>query len=169
MPRPYSHGYDVSANGNWSLDLTLTSPTIAWAAGAMVSTLSDVTTFMRGLMGGRLTTLSLLRQMKTPTPGSLSGSPYKLGPQFGSYGYGLIHYTWAAACGVWGNTGDFNGYNTVAMASENGRRGAALSLTSDTLTSAGQLASIDVERLLACRMRFARIRLITPAPPTPRP
>ena len=157
MPRPYGHGYDVSANGSSPLDVTAISPTIAWGAGAMVSTPGDLVTFMRALQGGRLTTQSLLRQMREPTPGSLTGSPSSLGPQFGSYGLGLIHYTWAAACGAWGHTGDFPGYLTVAMASANGRRGAAVNITSDTITSAGQLGLILVERRLACRMRFGRI------------
>jgi D-alanyl-D-alanine carboxypeptidase len=157
MPRPYAHGYDVSANGIWPLDVTAISPTIAWGAGAMVSTPGDLVTFMRALLRGRLTTQSLLRQMKQPTPDSLTGSPYSLGPGLGSYGFGLIHYTWAAACGAWGHTGDFPGYVTVAMASPNGRRGAAVNVTSDTITTAGQLAGIVVERRLACRMRFGRI------------
>lgn len=158
MPSPYSHGYDVSANGYWPLDLTETSPTIAWGAGAMVSTLGNLASFMQAVMSARLFPARLLKQMQAPTPLSLSGSPDSLGPQFGSYGYGLIHYTWAAACGVYGNTGDFPGYNTVAMAAAGGTRGAALSITSDTLTSAGQLGSIEVERLVGCRMRFGRIR-----------
>jgi D-alanyl-D-alanine carboxypeptidase len=119
----------------------------------MVSTTGDLATFMQGLLGARLTTQSLLRQMKTATPGSLNPATV----QFGSYGFGLFHYTWATACGVYGNTGDFPGYSTVAMATDEGSRGAALSITSDTLTSAGQLAYIDAERLLACRMRFGRI------------
>jgi D-alanyl-D-alanine carboxypeptidase len=157
MPRPFGHGYDVSANGSSPLDVTAISPTIAWGAGAMVSTPGDLVTFMRALQGGRLTTQPLLRQMREPTPGSLTGSPSSLGPQYGSYGLGLIHYTWAAACGVWGHSGDFPGYLTVAMASADGRRGAAVAITSDTLTSAGQLGMIVVERRMACRMRFGRI------------
>jgi D-alanyl-D-alanine carboxypeptidase len=68
MPRPYSHGYDVSANGSWPRDLTATTPTIAWGAGAMVSTLGNLTTFMQSVMGARLVTKSLLRQMQAPTP-----------------------------------------------------------------------------------------------------
>lgn len=157
VPRPYSHGYDVAANGSWPLDLTKTTPTIAWGAGAMVSTLGNLTTFMQALMGARLFTRPLLRQMQAPTPLSLTGSQHSLGPQFGSYGFGLIHFTWAAACGVYGNTGDFPGYGTVAMATAGGARGAALSITSDTLTSAGQLGYIKVERLVGCRMRFGSI------------
>jgi hypothetical protein len=112
---------------------------------------------MQAVISAHIVTPRLLRAMQSPTPQSLSGSKYSLGPQYGSYGYGLIHYTWAAACGVYGHTGDFPGYATVAMATAGGVRGAALSITSDTLTSAGQLRYINLERLLACRMRFGRI------------
>ncbi len=157
MPAPFSHGYDVSANGNWPLDLTFTTPTIAWGAGAMVSTVGNLATFMRAVLGGRLITRSLLAQMKQPTPNSLSGGKYSLGAEFGSYGYGLIHYTWGSACGVYGNTGDFPGYNTVALATANGSRGAALSITSDTLQTGPTIGFIEVEHLLACRMRFGHI------------
>jgi D-alanyl-D-alanine carboxypeptidase len=114
MPRPYSHGYEILDPGTWPLDVTATSPTIAWAAGGIVSTDEDLTTFMRALVGGPLLRPTLLRQMKMAAAGSLAGLA-RLGI-LGTYGYGLIHYTWAGGCGVWGHRSDFAGYHTLAVA-----------------------------------------------------
>jgi D-alanyl-D-alanine carboxypeptidase len=159
MPRPYNHGYDILANGSWPSDLTATSPTIAWESGAMVSNVSDLATFMRGLMGGRLTTRRLLRQMKIPAPGSLPGGKYALSPErYGSYGLGLTHYTWASGCGVWGHSGEFPGYFTVAFATGDGRRGAAMNFTASTLPAPAAIAALNLQHLLGCRMRFGHIR-----------
>jgi D-alanyl-D-alanine carboxypeptidase len=157
IPRPFSRGYNVLAGGAWPRDVTATSPTIAWSAGAIVSTPADLQTFMRALLRGRLVSRSLLGEMKRPTPGSLDGPYAVLGGGVGTYGLGLIHYTWSKACGVWGHTGDFPGYHSLAVSSGNGRRGAAMYVTSDGLAPPGALAALQAERLLACRMRFGRI------------
>jgi D-alanyl-D-alanine carboxypeptidase len=157
MPRPVGHGYDVLAQGNWPTDVTATSPTIAGSAGAIVSTPGDLQTFMRALLRGRLVSRSLLREMKRPTPGSLDGAYALEGGGVGTYGLGLIHYTWSKACGVWGHTGAFPGYRTIAVSNRNGRRGAAMYITSEGLAPPGALAGLEAERLLACRMRFGRI------------
>jgi D-alanyl-D-alanine carboxypeptidase len=158
MPRPFSRGYDVLAGGTWPPDVTTaTSPTIAWSAGAIVSTPGDLQIFMRALLRGRLVSRSLLGEMKRPAPGSLDG-PYALeGGGVGTYGLGLIHYTWSKACGLWGHTGAFPGYRTIAVSNRNGRRGAAMYITSEGLAPPGAVAGLEAERLLACRMRFGRI------------
>lgn len=152
MPRPYSHGYDVVSAGSWPSDVTATSPTIAWSSGAIVSTVGDLETFMRALLGGRLVSRSLLREMKRPTPGSLAALQ---GQDASTYGLGLQHFTWSSGCEVWGHTGAFPGYHTVAMASGNGRRGAAMYVTSEGLAPPAASAALETQRLLACRMRFA--------------
>ena len=75
MPRPFSHGYDVLAAGSFPEDITATSPTIAGAAGAAVSTPDDLETFIRAYLSGRLVPARLVREMKIATPGSLDGAP----------------------------------------------------------------------------------------------
>lgn len=157
MPRPFARGYEVLAQGTWPPDVTATSPTIAGSAGAIVSTPGDLQTFMRALLRGRLVSRPLLREMKRPSPGSLNG-PYALeGGGVGTYGLGLIHYTWSKACGVWGHTGAFPGYRTLAVSSRNGRRGAAMYISAEGLAPPGAIAGLEAERLLSCRMRFGRI------------
>jgi D-alanyl-D-alanine carboxypeptidase len=157
MPRPFSRGYDVLAGGSLPPDVTAFSPTVAGSAGAIVSTPGDLQTFMRALLRGRLVSRSLLREMKLPTPGSLDGAFALEGGGVGTYGLGLIHYTWSKACGVWGHTGAFPGYRTIAVSNRNGRRGAAMYITSEGLAPPGAIAGLEAERLLGCRMRFGRI------------
>ena len=157
MPRPIGRGYNVLGRGTWPPDVTATSPTIAGAAGAMVSTPGDLQTFMRALLRGRLVSRPLLREMKRPTPGSLDGDFALEGGGVGTYGLGLIHYTWSKACGVWGHTGAYPGYRTIAVSNRNGRRGAAMYITADDLAPPGAIAGLEAERLVSCRMRFGRI------------
>ena len=75
MPKPFSHGYDVLAAGSWPDDITATSPTIAGAAGGLVSTPDDIEKFIRAYLSGRLVPARLVREMKIATPGSLNGAP----------------------------------------------------------------------------------------------
>jgi D-alanyl-D-alanine carboxypeptidase len=157
MPRPYSHGYDVLAGLTWPVDLTGQSPTIAWSSGAVVSTPGDLDKFFRALMSGRVLPPRLLREMKRATPGSQNGPHPFYGGGTGAYGLGLVHYTWSSACGVWGHTGDFPGYHTLALVSGDGKRAAAIYVNSDELAAPGALATLKAQRLLACRMRFARV------------
>jgi D-alanyl-D-alanine carboxypeptidase len=157
IPKPFTHGYDVLSAGSWPADVTRTSPTVAWSAGAIVSRPGDIERFERALLGGRLLPSGLLSQMKAATPGSLRGAPpyYPLGS--GTYGLGLIHYTWSRACGTWGHTGDFQGYHSIGVATGNGRRGAAMYVNAQALDPPGAIADLEAERLVACRMRFGRI------------
>jgi len=157
MPRPYSHGYDVLAGLTWPVDLTGQSPTIAWSSGAVVSTAGDLGKFLRALMSGRVLPPSLLREMKRATLSSLNGPHPFYGGGTGTYGLGLVHYTWSSACGVWGHTGDFPGYHTLAIVSGDGKRAAAIYVNSDELAAPGALATLQAQRLLACRMRFGRV------------
>jgi D-alanyl-D-alanine carboxypeptidase len=157
IPKPFTHGYDVLGAGSWPPDVTRTSPTVAWGAGAIVSRPGDIQAFERALLGGRLLPPDLLSQMKAPTPGSLRGAPPSQPLGLGTYGLGLFHYTWSHACGAWGHGGDFQGYHSLAVANGNGRRAAAIYVNAQTLDAVGALADREAERLVACRMRFGRI------------
>ena len=60
-------------------DLSVLSPTAAWAAGAIVSTADDVARFYRALLQGRLLRADLLREMETTVPMGLAVERYGLG------------------------------------------------------------------------------------------
>jgi hypothetical protein len=95
--------------------------------------------------------------MKAATPGSARGYPPSQPLGVGTYGLGLFHFTWSHACGTWAHGGDFQGYHSLALATGNGRRAAALYVSSQTLDTVAALADRKAERLVACRMRFGRI------------
>jgi D-alanyl-D-alanine carboxypeptidase len=160
VPNPHSHGYDVLSAGSLPRDVTRTSPTIAGSAGAMISTPHDLQKFMRALVGGRLLPPRLTREMRIPTAGSLHGTPPSQpleGGGVATYGLGLEHFTWSHACGVYGHSGDFPGFHALAVSTPNGRRGAAFYVNADALEPPGVIASLEAQRLVACRARFGHI------------
>jgi D-alanyl-D-alanine carboxypeptidase len=86
------------------------SPTVAWAAAAIVSTADDIAHFYRALLSGRLLSPPLLRQMETTVRW---GHP-------GGYGLGLMDPQ--LSCGaVWGHLGEFPGYTVFAFSSRDGK------------------------------------------------
>ncbi|SDH11574.1 D-alanyl-D-alanine carboxypeptidase [Sinosporangium album] len=52
IPGPNAHGYVKTKNG--AVDVTRLNPSIASAGGAMISSTSDLTTYMSALLNGRL-------------------------------------------------------------------------------------------------------------------
>jgi D-alanyl-D-alanine carboxypeptidase len=103
----HAHGYFLRP----LQDVTTGSPSVQWAAGALVSDVDDLARFYRALLDGRLLRPDLLREMETfvtPVPGF-------------SYGLGLMRLR--GPCGaVFGHTGGSPGYVANAFTSENGRR-----------------------------------------------
>jgi hypothetical protein len=61
------------------LDLTVYNPSLAWAAGALVSNLTDLQRFFRVLLGGRLLPPRLLAEMTTSVDTGVPGFGYGLG------------------------------------------------------------------------------------------
>ncbi|NUO60294.1 MAG: beta-lactamase family protein [Hamadaea sp.] len=76
LPAPAMHGY-APGPGADPVDITQWNPSAAWAAGALVSTLSDLARFYRALLGGALLPRPQLRQMLTTT--DVDGLAYGLG------------------------------------------------------------------------------------------
>jgi D-alanyl-D-alanine carboxypeptidase len=92
-------------------DVTLVSPSIVGAAGALVSNADDLSRFLRSLLGGRLLPPGLIEAMETTVNASAEFS----------YGLGLQRLP--ARCGaLWGHTGGMPGYSTSALASKDGKR-----------------------------------------------
>ena len=107
----------LSLNWRSLLDTSPASPSLAWAAGGIVSTADDVTSFYAALLGGRLLPPPLLAAMKTPT----------LGVQ---YGLGLLQAD--TPCGrAYGHEGDLLGYRSFVYARTDGTRVALVMVNSD--------------------------------------
>jgi D-alanyl-D-alanine carboxypeptidase len=119
----YAHGYFGGQ------DVSVFSPSGAWAAGAIVSTASDVARFYRALLGGRLLPAEQLRAMTTTVP---------IVPGAG-YGLGIVRTR--TRCGTaWMHGGDFPGYQASAQTSADGRRQAVVMVNTDTLGARAQRA-----------------------------
>ncbi|WP_433204477.1 serine hydrolase domain-containing protein [Nocardia sp. CA-107356] len=100
------HGY------TWQRDISVASPQIYGAAGAMVSTLDDFATFARALYSGRLLPPVQQAELTTtvPIPDTDSG-----------YGLGVLHTQ--TPCGpAWAYLSRVLGYNNRIIASEDGSR-----------------------------------------------
>jgi D-alanyl-D-alanine carboxypeptidase len=89
----------------------------------MVSTATDLERFYTALNSGRLVRPGLLRAMRTTVP---SGE---------GQGYGLGLAAQKMPCGtMWGNGGDFLGYNASAWGTADGRRTLVLFVNLDELS-----------------------------------
>jgi D-alanyl-D-alanine carboxypeptidase len=122
----HAHGYrQPTAPGASYLDVTPFSPTLAWTAGAIISTADDLRRFYGALLHGRLLRPAELEQMLTTVP---------VQPGFG---YGLGIYTQQTPCGtVWGHDGGIPGYLNVAFNDRSGRRSAEVMLPTEPSTDA---------------------------------
>ena len=102
----HPQGYHLSAEGKLE-DITEMDPAWAWAAGAMVSTPSELNTFFQAVFDGRLLTQASIDEMKN---GAVDASSY-LGPGK-VYGLGLIGTPLSCGGTSWGHGGTIPGYQT---------------------------------------------------------
>jgi D-alanyl-D-alanine carboxypeptidase len=135
------HGYFPPSTMGSYVDTTTWNPTAAGAAGAMVSTASDLARFYRGLLSGHLLAPAQLREMKTTV---------YVAERNGGYGLGLYYLN--TPCGtVWGHSGSFPGYNSVAYQDRSGRRSAVLFMATEPDQTTGPLFNKAVDEAV-CQM-----------------
>ncbi|NLU81392.1 beta-lactamase family protein [Rhodococcus sp. HNM0569] len=92
------------------VDVTEQNETLDWAAGEMISTSTDLTTFLDALLGGRLLTAPTLAEMRTTVP---------MGMGF-HYGLGLERFDLPCGGQLWGHGGQLLGYVTYAYHRDDG-------------------------------------------------
>ena len=102
----HPQGYHLSAEGKLA-DITEMDPGWGWAAGAMVSTPSELNTFFQAALDGRLLSQASIDEMKN---GAVDASSY-LGPGT-VYGLGLIGRSLSCGGTAWGHGGTIHGYQT---------------------------------------------------------
>ncbi|WP_406114669.1 serine hydrolase domain-containing protein [Kitasatospora purpeofusca] len=114
LREPHPHGYLRTAPDAPLVDYTAMDASMAWAAGAVVSTNTDLNTFYGALLGGRLLPAAQLAQMRTTVPAELLGDGVR---------YGLGLQSRPLTCGglVWGHGGTSPGYRTRGGVTEDGR------------------------------------------------
>lgn len=92
-----------------------TEQTVSWAqsAGAMISSASDLSTFMSSLLGGKLLRPGTLDAMLTVTPTDATNTRF--------YGLGLRRYDLSCGAQVYGHTGTVQGFYTYAFTTRDGK------------------------------------------------
>jgi D-alanyl-D-alanine carboxypeptidase len=144
----HAHGYFKV--GKRLVDVTAVHPSYAWAAGAVVSTTSDLARFYRALLAGRVLRGDLLPEMEATVP---------MGPPNESYGLGLWRthslgfgggFHLPCADTVWGHDGDIAGYLTYAFSSQDGRRQVVMSINDDKLSRKAERAITKVISTAYC-------------------
>jgi D-alanyl-D-alanine carboxypeptidase len=92
-----------------NLDVTGAEPSMAGAAGALISTGEDMTKFVRALADGQVVPPAQLAEMRKFTAVS------------GTYGLGLVRLSLSCGGVAWGHNGLLSGYHSWAMATDDGR------------------------------------------------
>ncbi|MFJ6384916.1 serine hydrolase domain-containing protein [Kitasatospora sp. NPDC092039] len=117
----HPHGYYRSSPDAPAIDYTETDSSAAWAAGAVVSTNTDLNAFYTALLGGRLLPAPQLAEMRTTVPAELLGPGVR---------YGLGLQSRPLSCGglSWGHGGTTAGYRSRNGATDDGRA-AAITVT----------------------------------------
>jgi D-alanyl-D-alanine carboxypeptidase len=137
FPHPAQHGYEQLYPAPAPLtDVTSYNYTRYFGAGDIVSTAADVNRFFEALLGGRLLTPDLLRQMETTVPAVQDGVYTGL-----DYGLGLMRIDLSPVCGagapvMWGHEGDVFGYNTWSLHDVTGTRNITTSANEDVTAPA---------------------------------
>ena len=98
----HPRGYHLNGEGKLE-DITEMDPTWGWAAGAMVSTPSELNTFFQAVFDGRLLTQSSIDEMKKGVDTDKAGVVY---------GLGLIGRSLSCGGTAWGHGGSIHGYQT---------------------------------------------------------
>ncbi|MFD9903103.1 serine hydrolase domain-containing protein [Streptomyces sp. NPDC059063] len=99
-------------------DVTEFSPTVAFSAGELISTVSDVNTFMSTLLGGRLLPPAQQRALLDAVP--VDGDKGHGGPE-DLYGLGIRHFKLKQGCWAWGHGGMIPGSASRTAATADGR------------------------------------------------
>lgn len=133
---PHAHGY-TKGLGNRRYDISVVSPSLFGAAGAIVSTASDLARFHRARVRGRLLQPDLLVAMHTTVP---------VTPQQ-QYGLGVIRTRFRCAT-FWGHGGETFGYQSFTDTSSDGKRQVVIMINADE-TARTPRADNAIERLRA--------------------
>nr|WP_238783046.1 serine hydrolase domain-containing protein [Streptomyces monomycini] len=143
IDEPHPKGYHRdTADSPWR-DVTELDPSWGWAAGAVISTNSDLNRFYTALLNGKLLPPAQLAQMRTTVSAEAAGPGNR-------YGLGLFMRPLPCGGVYWGHGGTIPGYFTFGGVTENGRAVniALTALPADD--AAGQHAQTAVESTL-CR------------------
>ncbi|MFF6777586.1 serine hydrolase domain-containing protein [Streptomyces sp. NPDC012637] len=126
MPEPHSVAYSKlgAETDGPTYDVTDLNPSIASAAGEMISDSNDLQTFYRALLKGRLLPKAEMRELTTTLPVSA---------QYPDYRYGLGISWQKLSCGkeIWGHGGGIHGSVSEGYATRDGEHSLAGNFNAD--------------------------------------
>ncbi|WP_370412817.1 serine hydrolase domain-containing protein [Streptomyces fradiae] len=126
MPQPHSPAYSkLTLDGTGPVhDVSDLNPSLAGAAGEMISDANDLQTFYRALLKGRLLPKAEMKEMTDTVATPLDG---------GSTRYGLALTQTKLSCGkeVWGHSGGIHGSTSHAVVTRDGAHSLAANLNAD--------------------------------------
>ncbi|MFG2139416.1 serine hydrolase domain-containing protein [Streptomyces sp. NPDC048650] len=128
LPKP--HGRAYAQIGGRRVDATSLDPSLAGAAGEMVSTLGDLNRFFSALLSGEFLAPRQMAQLRDEKATD------------GAYGLGL--YATELPCGVtvWGHSGDINGSYVETAGTADGRHLLSYRVNTDALAEPADGAAL---------------------------
>jgi D-alanyl-D-alanine carboxypeptidase len=123
-------------------DVTEFSPTVAFSAGQMISTVGDVNIFLSKLLGGELLPAAQQRELLDAVP--VDGDKGHGGPQ-DVYGLGIRQFKLKEGCWVWGHGGMIPGSGTRTVASADGRHVLTMNRNGDWGEQKLEDAAVEAE------------------------
>ncbi|GAB2982908.1 serine hydrolase domain-containing protein [Saccharothrix stipae] len=131
IPGPHAHGY-IRAGGQ-VVDITEFSPSVAYAAGEMISTTADLDRFVDALLDGRLLRPAQQAELTSALPIT------------GGYGLGIKEDELPCGGTVWGHSGGIPGYASLMISTPDTK--TRLTVSVSTAPDPGAIAGY--EELLA--------------------
>ncbi|MFB7553009.1 serine hydrolase domain-containing protein [Streptomyces sp. NPDC056154] len=126
MPEPNSRAYSKLSRetGGTTYDVTELNPSIAGAAGEIVSDANDLQTFYRALLKGQLLPAVEMKEMTDTV---------QISPDLPGVGYGLGLMRQKLSCGkdVWGHGGGIHGSHSEAQVTRDGEHSLAANFNAD--------------------------------------
>ncbi|MFJ1700224.1 serine hydrolase domain-containing protein [Streptomyces sp. NPDC088252] len=142
LHEPHPKGYEREEADGPLIDYTTMDMSMGWAAGALVSTNSDLNRFYTALLDGRLLPPAQLAQMRTTVPAEARGPGVR-------YGLGLTSTPLSCGGVYWGHGGTALGYRTRGGVTEDGRA-VGIAVTTAPTGAASQRVEAAVDTAL-CR------------------
>ncbi|TKH21132.1 beta-lactamase family protein [Bacillus wiedmannii] len=128
IPKKNARGY--LNTGDKLVDITLFNPSFANASGEMISTGEDMTTFFRALLGGKLLTPEMQKEMVT----------HIVDTPLGKYGLGIHATKLPDGTEVWGHGGGIPGFTNFAGGTKDGQH--VISININVLGAEKQINNI---------------------------
>ncbi|MEU9699947.1 serine hydrolase domain-containing protein [Streptomyces sp. NPDC047981] len=127
MPQPSSRAFStlsIDPNATKVYDVTELNPSLAYAAGEMISDSNDLQTFYRALLKGKLLPKAEMRELTRAVPvGEVAPGVH--------YGLGLMQVKLSCGKEVWGHGGGIHGSSSQAVTTRDGEHSLAMNFNAD--------------------------------------